>query len=194
MKTDPYIYQIWTQNWIHIFTGDQKMAPISKIGYLKRWRPIYLPKLRFEKGSFIYQRGENWTLFRGTSPIHLVTWVPRGNFNSVGMFGHMTTFRWAIMWQVGHIRCSSWAWVVVFRSRWHCGFCEFGQFHLKSLLNYGDLQTFESQYHNQTCHRHPLNVDNNAQRCTIFTLQRGYTFCIFTFAQTSLKWILKTQW
>ena len=28
--------------------------------------PIDLPKLRFEKGSFIYQRGENGTLFRGT--------------------------------------------------------------------------------------------------------------------------------
>ena len=29
-----------------------------------------------EKGSFIYQRGENGTLFRGTFPIPLVTWVP----------------------------------------------------------------------------------------------------------------------
>ena len=28
-----------------------------------------LLKLRFEKGSFIYMRGENGTLFRGTSPI-----------------------------------------------------------------------------------------------------------------------------
>ena len=30
MKTDPYIYQIWTQNWTHIFTGDQKFAPILR--------------------------------------------------------------------------------------------------------------------------------------------------------------------
>ena len=64
MKTDPYIYQILTQNWTHTFTKNQ---------------PIDLPKLRFEKGSFIYQRGENGTLFRGTSPIPLSTWVPPGH-------------------------------------------------------------------------------------------------------------------
>ena len=33
----------------------------------KELRPIFLPKFRFEKGSFIYQRSENGTLFRGTS-------------------------------------------------------------------------------------------------------------------------------
>ena len=43
---------------------------------LKKIRPIDLPKLRFEKGSFIYLRGKNGTLFRGTSPIPLSTWVP----------------------------------------------------------------------------------------------------------------------
>ena len=48
----------------------------TKIGYWKKWRPIYLPKFRFEKGSFIYQSGKNGTQFRGTSPIPLVTWVP----------------------------------------------------------------------------------------------------------------------
>ena len=30
---------------------------------------IYLPKVRFEKSSFIYQRGENGSRFRNTSPI-----------------------------------------------------------------------------------------------------------------------------
>ena len=46
----------------------------AKIGY---WRSIYLPKFRFdEKGSFIYQKCGNGTLFRGTSPIPLVTWKP----------------------------------------------------------------------------------------------------------------------
>ena len=30
---------------------------------------IYLPKMRFEKGSFVYQRNENTTHFRGTTLI-----------------------------------------------------------------------------------------------------------------------------
>ena len=79
MKSDPYIYQILTQNWTHIFTKNPKFSPdfalenFAKIGFWKKWRHSDLPKWRFEKGSFIYQRGENGTLFRCTSPIPLVT-------------------------------------------------------------------------------------------------------------------------
>ena len=75
-ETDPYIFQILTQNWTHIYTKNQKFAPIlrnlykiyvkfanileilfetfSKIGFWKKLRPIDLPKFKFEKGSFIY--------------------------------------------------------------------------------------------------------------------------------------------
>ena len=49
---------------IYVTIGRYYFENFAKIGYWKKWRPIYLPKFRFEKGSFI-----------STSPIPLVTWA-----------------------------------------------------------------------------------------------------------------------
>ena len=71
---DPYIYRrlnlprIWecfVKFMLNLQTiGRYYFENFAKIGYWKKWRPIYLPKFRFEKGSFI-----------STSPIPLVTWA-----------------------------------------------------------------------------------------------------------------------
>ena len=66
----PQMWEIFFENFV-------------KICYWKKRRPIELPKVRFEKGSFIYQRGENGTLFRGTSPIPHVTWIPSNTLPKV---------------------------------------------------------------------------------------------------------------
>ena len=66
----------------HIFAKFTLILPkigrfFSKIRKFPENRPLKkMTKFRFEKGSFIYQRGVIGTLFRSTSPIPLVTWVP----------------------------------------------------------------------------------------------------------------------
>ena len=84
-KTDPYIYQIWTQNWTHTFTKTLKFAPIlrfvcknfAKIGFWKKMRPIDLPKLRFEKGVIHLPEGWEWDPI----PRHTFLHIPNTSFN-----------------------------------------------------------------------------------------------------------------
>ena len=65
----PPLMYFWTLLNLPTFWDFFSSKKNENYAFEKKLRPIDLPKWRFEKGSFIYQRGENGTVFRGTSQV-----------------------------------------------------------------------------------------------------------------------------